>query len=375
MSFNKIKALRVAGSNIYKFDDYTLYMISPKKMTYGISPVLDKIIDKEYSFYQCKRADGGIKDDYIYKIFQKESTYMFFVTKTITNNRNIWEDEKLDSSLINKLEKLEFNKENVHYLRMLIMKQLNKLGVKSMVPGFNKSPFFEKIFNTRKQQVIDKINEVKNQSGAGIVNKQISEEQLLSFMFVEKKKDNDYYVRIECKTDIIDFDDEYDNDNPKPEYKFPWSTYFLYILLKSLGDKPINLYNHASTESVTYYHKRFLFNLGKKDCSEEDDIYNNSVLIPFNIIKGPNKENKELFKELLESLPNDYETSSGYKMKVCDIQSAENIAKIDDIEAYLSMKWDKSFGDKQVNISSKKYYTRDQLLKQKNQFQKHVHYH
>lgn len=357
MSFDKIKELRVSGSNIYKFDDYALYMISPKKMTYGISPVLDKIIDKEYSFHQCKRDGGGITDDYIYKIFQQENTYMFFVTKTITNNKNIWEDEKLDSSLIKKLEQLEFNKENVYYLRLLITKQLNKLGVKSMAPGFNKSSFFEKVFNTRKQQVIDKINEVnevKNQSGSGIVNKLISDEYLISFMFVEKKNDNDYYVRVRCTSDIIDFDEEHTESNPKPEYKFPWSTYFLYVLLKSFGNKSINLYNHASTDSVTYYHKRFLFNLGKKDCSEDDEIYNNSVLIPFNIIKGPNEENRKLFTELLKSLPNDYKTSYGYKMKVCDIQYKENIAKINDIGEYLTMKWNEAFGGKHVNISSKK---------------------
>ena len=165
MSFNKIKALRVAGSNIYKFDDYTLYMISPKKMTYGISPVLDKIIDKEYSFYQCKRADGGIKDDYIYKIFQKESTYMFFVTKTITNNRNIWEDEKLDSSLINKLEKLEFNKENVHYLRMLIMKQLNKLGVKSMIMVLIRVHFLKKYLTQENNRLLIKLMKLRISPG------------------------------------------------------------------------------------------------------------------------------------------------------------------------------------------------------------------
>ena len=41
-------------------------------------------------------------------------------------------------------------------------------------------------------------------------------------------------------------------------------------------------------------------------------------------------------------------------MKVCNIQSKKNRRKIKDIEKYLTNKWKTSFGDKNINISTKK---------------------
>lgn len=118
-----------------------------------------------------------------------------------------------------------------------------------------------------------------------------------------------------------------------------------------MGDKSINIYNDASNKDVIYYHKRFLFNLGKKKCRETDDIFEKSLGIPFDVLRGPDRENKKLYEELIRSLPDSYETKSGFKMKICDIQNDINVKNINTIEEYLKSKWDKTFNLPRLSIS------------------------
>lgn len=120
-----------------------------------------------------------------------------------------------------------------------------------------------------------------------------------------------------------------------------------------MGNKRINIYNDASSTDVIYYHKRFLFNLGKKKCSESEELYDQSLAIPFNVLRGPDATNKRLLKELIESLPENYETKSGFRMKVCDIQNATNVANIDKVEEYLESKWGKTFNLPRISIKKK----------------------
>lgn len=354
MSFNTLKNFRVQNGNVYSFDNYKIYMIPSNKLKLGISPLIDKFINKELElFYACKSGSSEkIGNKYIYKILKKKETIIFFATQTIISLTDIWEDETLNEDLIEKLQSMNMNiLDNLRYLNGL----RKQLGLKRMPPSVGKLTLpgtikqIKQQINEKSRDSGDNSRKSKNTSkGGGFIKKYVTDEHIRSFMFIEKQTPNDYYIHVECTDKIIDF-----ANNNLPEYKFPWATYFLYIFLKSLGDKRVNIYNHAASKDVIYYHKRFLFNIGNKKCSEQEEFYNKSLAIPFNILKGPDKTNENLLKELIESLPDDYETSSGYGMKMCDIQDDINIAKIDNVEAYLKHKWDTTFNLPRLSISKK----------------------
>ena len=248
------------------------------------------------------------------------------------------------------MESLDVSK-NFQYLNKL----RNQLGLKILPPGFisMKGSHDKKIIETieaiRSQMSRRSKSRSREASGGDFLEKDLYDENVISFMFIEKQTDLDYYIKIRCTNSLIDFDDE-----DLPEYKFPWATFLLYIFLKSMGNKHINLYNDASQENVIYYHKRFLYNLGNKKCSKPDDIYERSIAIPFDIMRGPDPANKKLLAELIESLPKSYKTNSGFRMKVCDIQDRINMANISEIEKYLEMKWSKTINLPSIKINAKK---------------------
>ena len=68
-------------------------------------------------------------------------------------------------------------------------------------------------------------------------------------------------------------------------------------------------------------------------------------------MRAPDIENKKLYEELIRSLPLGYETKSGFKMKICDIQNDINVKNINKIEEYLKSKWDKTFNLSRLSIS------------------------
>lgn len=362
MSFNTLKNLRVQSGNVYSFDNYKIYMIPSNKLKLGISPLIDKFINKDLdlSIY-CKTGAGeSISNKYIYEILKKKDTIFFFVTQTIISDKEIWEDEELNEDLIEKLQSMDLTK-NVPYFNK-IRTQLGLPTLTLIAIKFSKKSLPETIDKIRqsipkknrsKSSSSDSSRKRKNQSkGGGFVTKSAVEEHVISFMFIEKKTPDDFYIKVRCTTKIIDFAGEL------PEYKFPWATYFLYIFLKSLGNKHVNIYNDASNEGVIYYHKRFLFNLGKKKCSETEEIYDTSLTIPFNILRGPDARNKRLLKELIESLPSSYKTKSGFGMKICDIQNEINTANIAKVEEYLKNKWDITFNLPRLSISKKSIRSR-----------------
>ena len=358
MSFNSLKNLRVQTGNVYSFDNYKIYMIPSNKLRFGISPLLDKFINKDLNLsIYCKTGSGeSISNKYIYEILRKKKTMLFFVTQTIIRDTDIWEDEKLNEDLIEKLQSMDLTK-NVTYFNKL-RHQLKLPPLTHMAIKLSKKPLPETIDKIRKQIPKRSRSSSSNSSGSsrkskrpakggGFVTKSVTDEHLLSFMFIEKQTPDDYYIKVRCTTKIIDFAEDL------PEYNFPWATYFLYIFLKSLGNKRVNIYNDASSEDVIYYHKRFLFNLGKKKCSEPDELYDTSLAIPFNILRGPDSTNKRLLKELIESLPASYKKKSGFRMKICDISNGINIANIDKVEEYLKNKWDITFNLPRLSISKK----------------------
>ena len=185
----------------------------------------------------------------------------------------------------------------------------------------------------------------KDYSGGGFVEETIYNEHLISFMFIEKKTELEYYINLVCTTKLFHFDPV-----KRPEYNFPWGTFLLYLLVKSFGKKSVHLYNDASGKDVIHYHKRFLFNLGKKRCHIEDSIYNSSLEIPYDVMNGP-IANKEILEDFIKKLPDNYKTNSGYRMKICNIQNEINIAKINDLERYLQHKWDQTFNDSRISIN------------------------
>ena len=76
MSFNGLKNLRVQNGNIYKFNNYNIYMIPSEKLRLGISPLIDKFINKQLNLNNyCKKGVGeSISNEYIYSILDKKDT-------------------------------------------------------------------------------------------------------------------------------------------------------------------------------------------------------------------------------------------------------------------------------------------------------------
>ena len=366
MSFKSLKALRLGNGNIYTFNNYKIYLIPGNKLKLGISPLIDQFINKELDLsIHCKTGVGDIiTNKYIYEILKKKKTILFFATKTITKDTELWEDEKIDENLIKKLNSMNleknlpfFNKvrnqiglKPVTIMAIKLSKKLLPNTIKKIEEEINKKN--KSYSRSRKSNNSKNLNNSNSVKGGGFITKSISKENLISFMFIEKQTNLDYYIKVRCTSKIIDFEEDL------PEYKFPWSTYFLYIFLKSLGNRNINIYNDASSEKVIYYHKRFLFNLGNKKCDESDEIYDKSLEIPFDILRGPDSRNKKLLEDLIKSLPDSYETKSGFRMKLCNIKDRLNLVKIDEIEQYLESKWDKTFNLDEVELSKKSLKSR-----------------
>lgn len=322
-AFTKLAKLKIDGGNIYSFGDYKIYMIPSTKLQLGISPLIDSVINKDLdlSIY-CKRSTTSISKNYIYEILTKDEFYMFFLTKNITEKQSQWVNEDITPALIDKIKALDLS--NIDDI-MFVNGILKQIGEPSMAPAVKNFKF---LHDKEKAKIIAKLEPML--IGGAFQEKLVNNETLLSFMFISKTGPNDYYINVRCSNPFTP---------QEKEYKFPWSTYFLYIFLKSMGNRSINLYNHASNKSVTYYHKRFLFNLGKKNCDESNDIYNASNTIPFDILNGPNTISKAQFTTLLDSLPDDYEVSSGFKMKFCDSLNPDNVTKINNLGKYLEKKW------------------------------------
>lgn len=342
MRFEILKKIRYNFGEIYKFQNYSIYLIPIEKLSYGISPIIDKLLNKEIDITDHCRTDKGrsINSKYASSLLKKKDITIFIVTKTIDKEEEIWFNEALNDTLILKVTKLNLL-ENDKFFNM-IRKQLNLRPIIKLLLSKNPEKYRLETISSLKKN----IEASKNQQTGGYFKKKITkQENIISFMFIEKKTSIEYYINLVCTTKLFHFD-----PIKRPEYNFPWGTFLLFILLKSFGTKKINLYNDASRKDVIHYHKRFLFNLGNKRCHLEDLIYNTSSDIDYNIIHGYNSINKEKLNELIKSLPSNYRTNSGYRMKICDIQNTVNLAKINEIEKYLELKWSQTFNIDNLSI-------------------------
>ena len=343
MAFSELKKIKFRSGEICYFNEYTIYFIPVEKLAYGISPIIDKYLDKELKMNDhciTKKGKVAITDKYIDSLYGKKNTILFLVTKTIEKKESVWEDEQLDRSLITKLETLDLV-ENYK----IFNKIRSQLSLRPLLPMSLKRNVEKHRAETI--QAIEK--KMRNSSGGGFKEATTYHENIISFMFIEKKIEHEYYINLVCTTKSFNFDRE--NIRSK-EYKFPWGTFLLYVLIKSFGSKKINLYNDASGLGILHYHKRFLFNLGNERCHKEDPIYQKSLEIPFEIITPPTESSNRAFSELIDSLPEEYKTRSGYRMKICDIQSDVNVAKINDLERYLELKFNETFNLSKVKVTT-----------------------
>ena len=181
-------------------------------------------------------------------------------------------------------------------------------------------------------------------------------------MFINRDTELDYTIDLVCTTKMLGFDP---NHARMPEYKFPWATFILFVFLKSVGKRGINLYNYASGEGNIGYYKRFLFNLGDKQCESCDMTFRASQAIPFNLIKGPNDDEKRQLSELIDCLPSDYKKSFGYKMKICDTKSDVNKRGLIELEKYLDAKWRTTFNLDDFVVSKSNIKTHKPLTSHK----------
>jgi len=340
MSFEKISNIKMNRGFIHSFKNYKIYVIPSDKLQKGISPIIDDIIDKKINLsLYCKRGAGiSIQSEYIYKILNSKDFYLFIVTITNQETAEIWEDEPVNQDLINKVESLVLSNIDDYSFLNDLTKQLNLKPLGSFqLLKISKSSRDKTI-----QEIISEL-EKKIQQGGRYINETYEREVVYSFMFIEKHSFKDYYIKVRCTSD---FKNDYFKDDNINESRFPWGTYFLYIFLKSFGSRSVNIYNHASSKNVIYYHKRFLFNLGNKPCDEQNDIYDTSKLIEFPVMKGPNREQKAKLERLIEDLPEDYETKSGFKMKICDLSNYNSIIKLSKLKRYLEEKFKSAFRDK-----------------------------
>jgi hypothetical protein len=340
MGFIDLKKIRYNSGEIYTFNNYKIYLIPFEKIAYGISPIIDKFIDRDLNLSDKCRHKGKIKisDKYINSLYKKKDITLFFVTKTLSHQEDVWHNELLNQTLISKIETLDLIK-NHNFLNM-VRKQLNLRPLMKMIINKNPERYREETISSIREKISS-----KDYSGGGFVEETIYNEHLISFMFIEKKTELEYYINLVCTTKLFHFDPV-----KRPEYNFPWGTFLLYLLVKSFGKKSVHLYNDASGKDVIHYHKRFLFNLGKKRCHIEDSIYNSSLEIPYDVMNGP-IANKEILEDFIKKLPDNYKTNSGYRMKICNIQNEINIAKINDLERYLQHKWDQTFNDSRISIN------------------------
>ena len=127
MTFNELKNIRIKNSGgIFKFENYKIYVIPRNKLGFGISPLIDKVIDSKIKLSDsCISSRGrSISDDYIKYTLRKPNTLLLFVTKTLEHKKRVWKNERFDKSLRETLKTLDLGiMDNAKYFNE-IRKQL-----------------------------------------------------------------------------------------------------------------------------------------------------------------------------------------------------------------------------------------------------------
>lgn len=359
MSFDKLKNIRLKSSGvIFKFGNYKIYVIPRNKLRFGISSLIDRVLNGKIKLSDsCISSRGrSITDDYIKYTLKKPNTFLFFVSKTLQHKKSIWKNERLDKTLRETLDTLDLgNIDNIKYFNE-IRKQLKLRPIIPMSLKRNPEKFRVETLDSLSKYLTS--SNSNSHTGGSFEEMTIYIENLISYMFINKDNETDYTIDLVCSTKILGFDP---NHAKMPEYKFPWASFILFIFLKSMEKHGINLYIFASGEGNIGYYKRFLFNLGNKKCESMDLTYKASQEIPFNLVEGPNADQKRQFSELIDSLPSNYKTSFGYKMKLCDVKSDTNKMGIMELEKYLDMKWKATFNLKDLVLSKSYIKTRKSL--------------
>ena len=350
MSFDKIKNIRYSiGGNIYKIGNYKVYIIPSEKLRYNISSLIDRILNGTINLSDVCRLEtrkNVINEKYIRSYLTEPDTIFMFVSKTIEKNEKKWHDEVIDTRLIEQLKSLPIieNDKYINRLRTQVgLRPIMKMTLKKDPDRY----LSELLTKMGEIELESRTSTSRRHNGGAYKNITLYYENLISFMFLKKTKVKSYYCVIRCSTKMFGFDPNHKKTN---EYKFPWATFLLYIFIKSMGKKEINIYNEASNIGNIGYHKRFLFNLGDKPCETPDDIYNQSLLIPHNILRGPSTEETQMLDTLVKSLPKSYKRKNGYRMKLCNIQNAINIAKLHELEEYLGRKWYQTMGNDDMEL-------------------------
>ena len=83
MTFNELKNIKIKNSGgIFKFENYKIYVIPRNKLGFGISPLIDKVIDSKIKLSDsCISSRGrSISDDYI-NTLRKPNTLLLFISK------------------------------------------------------------------------------------------------------------------------------------------------------------------------------------------------------------------------------------------------------------------------------------------------------
>lgn len=355
MSFDKIKNIRYSvGGNIYKFGNYKVYIIPGEKLRYNISSLIDRILNGTINLSDVCRLEtreNVINEKYIrsYLTNPKPDTIFMFVSKTIEKNEKKWHDEVIDTRLITQLESLPII-ENDKYFNKL-RTQVGLRPIMKMKLNIDPERYRSELLTRMKEIELESRTShstSRRHNGGAYKDITLYYENLISFNFLKKTSEKNYYCIITCSTKMFGFDPEHMRTN---EYKFPWATFLLYIFIKSMGTKEINMFIEASNLRNIGYHKRFLYNLGDKPCETPDDIYEKSLAIPYSILRPPTTEETQMLDELVKSLPKSYKRQNGYRMKLCNIQNAINIAKLHELEEYLERKWYQTMGTDDIDLT------------------------
>ena len=375
MTFNNLKNIRIKTSGgIFKFENYKIYVIPRNKLGFGISPLIDKVIDSKIKLSDsCISSRGrSISDDYIKYTLKKPNTVLFFVTKTLEHKKRVWKTERFDKTLRETLKTLDLEvMDNAKYFNE-IRKQLKLRPIIPMSLKRNPEKYRDETLGALEKYLSPELSSSSKSSGSSgssgsltggnYEEMSIFQENLVSYMFINRDTELDYTIDLVCTTKMLGFDP---NHARMPEYKFPWATFLLFVFLKSVGKRGINLYNYASGEGNIGYYKRFLFNLGDKQCESCDITFRASQAIPFNLIEGPNDDEKRQLSELIDCLPSDYKKSFGYKMKICDTKSDVNKRGLIELEKYLDAKWRTTFNLDDFVVSKSNIKTHKPLTSHK----------
>ena len=376
MTFNELKNIKIKNSGgIFKFENYKIYVIPRNKLGFGISPLIDKVIDSKIKLSDsCISSRGrSISDDYIKYTLKKPNTLLLFVTKTLEHKKRVWKTERFDKSLRETLKTLDLGiMDNAKYFNE-IRKQLKLRPIIPMSLKRNPERYRGETLDALAEHLSPDSTRSSGSSrrssssrsshtGGNYEEMSIFQENLVSYMFINRDHELDYTIDLVCTTKILGFDP---NHETMPEYKFPWATFLLYVFLKSVGKRGINLYNYASGEGNIGYYKRFLFNLGDKPCESCDMTYKASQAIAFNLLEGPSADEKRKLSELVDCLPSDYKKNFGYKMKICDTKSAGNKRGLIELEKYLDAKWGTTFNLDDFVVSKSNIKTHKPLTSHK----------